>query len=434
MEWWLIGSLMFLAFIVCLLVGIPVAFSLGIVSTVTALLLFGTGGLEIIASTTYIVCTSFVMIAVPLFIFMGEIIMASGASGDAYKAVDAWFGRVRGGSAVSTVVTATIFGAVSGFSPAACATVGSISIPEMFERKYDKGLAIGAVGGGACLDILIPPSLLMIIYGQLAGVSVAGLFYGGIIPGLAGTILFIAYIIVRSTLDPRVAPAGTPVNWKRRLGLTVQLLPLILLIVLVMGTIWAGIATPTEAGGIGAFGAACLLVAYRRFNWPTVTHLIYNTVKLTAMLLMVLIGANALTQMLAYVGFTLNFGKLVAGLEVSRWVIMAGMQLTIMFLGCFIDPGSILFILTPIYVPIIVSLGFDPLWFGILLMINCELATITPPVGLNLYVLKGIVGEKATFADIVRGVAPYWWLHLMLMVLVMLFPPLATWLPSLRPR
>jgi len=434
MEWWLTGSLMFLAFIACLMVGIPVAFSLGMVSTVTVLLLFGTGGLEIIASTAYIVCTSFVMIAVPLFIFMGEIIMASGASGNAYRAVDAWFGRVRGGSAVSTVVTATIFGAVSGFSPAACAAVGSISIPEMFKRKYDKGLAIGAVGGGACLDILIPPSLLMIIYGQLAGVSVAGLFYGGIIPGLVGSSLFITYIMVRSILDPRVAPAGMPVNWKKRLGLTVQLLPLILLIILVMGTIWGGIATPTEAGGLGAFGAACLLVAYRRFNWTIVSRLLYNTVRLTGMLLIVLIGANAFTQMLAYVGFTLNFGKLVAGLEVSRWVIIAGMQMTIMFLGCFIDPGSILFILTPIYVPIIVSLGFDPLWFGILLMINCELATITPPVGLNLYVLKGIVGEKATFADIVRGVAPYWWLHLMLMVLVMLFPPLATWLPSLRPK
>jgi tripartite ATP-independent transporter DctM subunit len=434
MEWWLFGSLMFLVFIACLVIGIPVAFSLGMVATVAVFFLFGTGGFQIIASTAYGVCTSFVMIAVPLFIFMGEIILASGISAQAFRAVDVWFGKVRGGSAVSSVVATTVFGAVTGFSPASCAAIGSISIPEMLKRNYDKGLSIGAVGGGACLAILIPPSLLMIIYGQLAGVSVAGLFYGGVVPGLIGSCFFIAYIVIRSTLNPSLVPWHTQVSWGERLKLSLHLLPLVLLILLVLGTIWSGMATPTEAAGLGAFGATCLLVARRRFDWATVSRLLNNTVKLTGMLFMILIAANIFTQILAYVGFTLNFGKLVGNLEVSRWVIMAGMQITIILLGCFIDPGSILFILTPIYVPIIVSLGFDPLWFGIVLMINLELATITPPVGLNLYVLKIIVGEKASFADIVKGVAPYWLLHLLLMMLVMLFPLLATWLPSLRPK
>jgi tripartite ATP-independent transporter DctM subunit len=433
MEWWLSGSLMFLAFIACLATGIPVAFSLGTVATVAVFILFGTGGFEIIASTAYGVCTSFVMIAVPLFIFMGELIMASGISAQAFRAIDAWFGRVRGGTAVSSVAATTVFGAVTGFSPASCAAIGSISIPEMLKRNYDKGLAIGAVGGGACLAILIPPSLLMIIYGQLAGVSVAGLFYGGIIPGLIGSCFFIAYIVIRSTLNRSLVPWQTQVSWGERLKLSLHILPLVLLILLVLGTIWGGIATPTEAAGLGALGAASLLVASGWYNWATVSRLLNNTVRLTGMLLMVLIGANIFTQILAYLGFTLNFGKLIAGLEIPRWMIMAGMQIIIMFLGCFIDPGSILFILTPIYVPIIVSLGFDPLWFGIVLMINLELATITPPVGLNLYVLKSIVGERASFADIVVGVAPYWGLHFLLLVVVMLFPPLATWLPSLRP-
>jgi tripartite ATP-independent transporter DctM subunit len=425
---------MFLVFIACLVIGIPVAFSLGMVATVAVFILFGTAGFQIIASTAYGVCTSFVMIAVPLFIFMGEVIMASGISAQAFRAIDAWFGRVRGGSAVSSVVATTVFGAVTGFSPASCAAIGSISIPEMLKRNYDKGLSIGAVGGGACLAILIPPSLLMIIYGQLAGVSVAGLFYGGVVPGLIGSFFFIVYIVIRSALNPRLAPWHTRVSLRERLKLSLHLLPLVLLILLVLGTIWGGIATPTEAAGLGAFGAVCLLIASKRFNLETVSRLLNNTVRLTGMLFMILIAANVFTQILAYVGFTLNFGKLVAHLEISRWVIIAGMQMTIMLLGCFIDPGSILFILTPIYVPIIVSLGFDPLWFGIVLMINLELATITPPVGLNLYVLKIIVDKKATFADIVKGVAPYWLLHLLLMVVVMLFPVLATWLPSLRPR
>jgi tripartite ATP-independent transporter DctM subunit len=434
MAWWLIGTIMFLAFLGLLLIGIPVAFSLGSIAILSSMFLFGAQGLQLVASTAYVVSTSFVMIAVPLFIFMGEIIMESGASGDAFRAVDAWFGRVRGGTAVSTIVSTTIFGAVTGFSPASCAAIGSISIPAMLQRRYDKGLAFGSVGGGACLAILIPPSLLMIIYGSLADVSVASLFYGGIIPGLLGSALFIAYVILRTTLTPSIAPWRTQASWGEKMKLSVRLIPLLLLIILVMGTIWGGIATPTEAAAIGSFGAILILVGYKKFGAETLGHILVRTARSTGMLLILLIGANAFTQVLSYVGFTANLGKLVLAFEVSRWTILIITQLTILALGCFLDPGSMLFILTPIYAPIIVRLGFDPLWFGILLMINCELATITPPVGLNLYVLKSIGGEEVSFTDVIKGVGPFWGLHLLLMIMVMVFPQLATWLPSLRPK
>jgi tripartite ATP-independent transporter DctM subunit len=201
-----------------------------------------------------------------------------------------------------------------------------------------------------------------------------------------------------------------------------------------MGTIWGGIATPTEAAAIGSFGALFILVGYKRFDARTLRLILVRTARSTGMLLILLIGANAFTQVLAYVGFTANLGKLVLGVEVSPWAILIITQLTVLILGCFVDPGSILFILTPIYAPIIVRLGFDPLWFGILLMINCELATITPPVGLNLYVLKSIGGREVSFADITKGVGPFWGLHLLLMAIVMVFPQLATWLPNLRTK
>ena len=434
MEWWLIGTIMFLAFVVFLLIGIPVAFSLGSIAIFSSLFLFGAPGLQIIASTAYVVSTNFVMIAVPLFILMGETIMESGASHDAFRAVDGWFGRIGGGTAVSAVVSTTLFGAITGFSPASCAAIGSISIPAMLQRKYNQGLAMGSVGAGACLAILIPPSLLMIIYGQLADVSVASLFYGGIIPGLVGSLLFIAYIVLRTTLNPAIAPWRTHVGWAERIKMSWRLIPLLLLIVLVLGTIWGGVATRTEAAAIGAFGASLILLGYKKWKWPAFAGILLRTARATGMLLMLLICASALTQVLAYVGFTSNLGKLVIGLEVSPWIVLVIMQLTVLILGCFIDPGSILFILTPIYVPIIVSLGFNPLWFGILLMINCELATITPPVGLNLYVLKSIAGKEVSFMTIVKGVGPFWALHLLLMLIVILFPQLATWLPSLQPK
>ena len=430
MPWELVMVLLFGGLLVCLAGGIPVAFALGGMGAISAFVVWGPKGADILATTAYNVSTNYVIIAVPLFILMGETAMASGVTGEAYKGMDCTIGRLPGGLAIAAVGTACIFGAVSGVSIAACAAVGSMALPEMFKRGYDKGLAIGAVGGGACLDILIPPSVLMVIYGLLSNVSIPKLFFAGFVPGFLSAGIFSIYIMVRCTLNPSLAPYRSKASLKETMASLSGLAPLLGLIAVVLGTIWFGIATATEAAGVGALGSIVLALGYRKLNWRVFKTIMLTTLKMTCMLLFILIGATLFTQMLAYQGVAAGMSQAIAGLNIPGWAVIAGTQVLVIFLGCFMDAGSILMITVPIFVPVIVNLGYDPLWFGILLMINSELSTLTPPVGTNIFVLKGVVPE-VSFAEIVRGVMPYWFLHIVVMCLVGVFPQLATWLPSL---
>ena len=431
MEWWLTGTILFSALIIILASGIPVAFGLGFVSLVAMYLLWGFSGLINVATTAYSTNIHFMLIAVPLFIFMGECVAVSGMGKDAFEMIDTWLGFLPGGIAVTTVGTCTVFGAVTGFSPATCAALGPVTIPEMLKRGYNKGFALGAIAAGAGLAIIIPPSTLMVVYGFLAEVSIGKLFLGGLIPGLLLSAIMMLSIIIRSRLNPGLAPYRKKSDWSERLRKSIFVAPFAVLIMLVLGTIWGGIATPTEGAALGASGGLVLLAFYRRLDWSTFKRILLSTVHVNCMVMFILIGATLFTTVLAYTGFTVKLAAWVTSFPISKWYIFAFMMLSVFFLGCVMDPGSILFITIPIFLPIIQKLGFDPLWFGIVMLLNLEIATITPPVGLNLYVLKGVAPPEVTLNDIIKGSSPYWALDAIGLLTIVVFPPLATWLPNM---
>jgi len=300
----------------------------------------------------------------------------------------------------------------------------------MANRKYDPGLAMGAMGGGSALAVLIPPSVPLIMYGFLSGASIARLFFGGVIPGIVGSLLFITYILVRVRINPSLAPRGLAVSWRERLGNTWRILPLFILILLVLGSLWGGMATPTEAAALGSFGAFVMVMFYRRLSWPNFKQIMIRTVEINAMVCAIVIGAFAFTQILSYSGFVTNFSSLIASLPVSPWIILSLMMLTNIFLGCFLDTMGVLFLTLPIYLPVVTELGFDLIWFGVLIVINTEIGCLTPPVGINLYILKGVAPPEWNMTMAILGVAPYWFLYLILLILVALVPQLALWLPS----
>jgi len=430
MEWWLTGVILFSSLLIFLASGIPVAFGLGFLSLIAMYILWGFDGLIILATTSYTTNVHFMLIAVPLFIFMGECIAVSGIGKDAFEMIDTWLGFLPGGIAVTSVGTCTIFGAVTGFSPATCAALGPVTIPEMLRRGYDKGFSVGAIATGAGIAIIIPPSTLMVLYGFLAEVSIGKLFLAGVIPGLILSAVIIISIIIRASLNPKLAPYRKKSDWKERINKSVFVAPFVALILLVLGTIWGGVATPTEGAALGATGGLVLLMLYGRLNWPTFREIIIATVRVNCMVMFILIGATLFTEVLAYVGFTAKLAEWATSLVISRWFIFAFMMVSIFFMGCVMDPGSILFITIPIFLPIIQNLGFDPLWFGIVILLNLEIATITPPVGLNLYVLKGVAPPEVSLDDIIRGAAPYWFIDAIALFVIVLFPALVTWLPN----
>lgn len=430
MEWWLFPILLLGSLIFLLSIGMPVGFALCLVGLGGVFFSIGPNALIMVASASFDTASNFLLIAVPLFILMGEVILLSGIGKKAFDAVEKWLGWLPGGLAVSSVATCTVFGAVTGFSPATTAAIGSSAVPQMMQRGYHRGLATGSIAGGAALAILIPPSILMVLFGVIGEVSVGRLFLAGFIPGIVLSGLFIGYIVVRVMLNPRLAPSHGKSTWGERWLVTRHLLPVIVIILLVLGSIYLGVATPSEAAALGALGTIIVAILYRELHLKNLVGVAIRTAETTGMLLIILIGATLLSKVLAYQGTIMQLAEWVTSLEASRWVVLIAMQILVFILGCFMDPGSILFITTPIFMPIIRLQGFDPIWFGIILMINLELATITPPVGLNLYVMKSIAPKEVTLVDIMKGCIPFWFLHIAGMALVMVFPQIALWLPS----
>jgi tripartite ATP-independent transporter DctM subunit len=433
MEWLLYGVICFLFLFLLLFIGVPVAFSLSFVSIVVMYTMWGFDGLITVASTVYSTNANFLLIAIPLFIFMGECVAISGVGGDAFKMIDVWLGRLPGGLAITAVGCCTIFGAVTGFAPATCSALGPAIIPELLKRRYDKALGLGALAGGAGLAVIIPPSIPMVIYGFLAEVSIGRLFYGGVLPGLIIAAIFSVYIIGRVMLNPALAPvaAGGKRTFKEKLRGSVYILPFIGLIFLVLGTIWGGVASPSEAAAMGALGSILLLVGYKRITWSLFRQILFATVRVNCLVMFILVGGILFTQVLVGLGVASELTKLVASLPVSKWVVFAIMQLLLLVGGCFLDPPSLLFISMPIFLPIVKVLGFDLYWFGVLAVINTGIAPMTPPLGVVLYVLKYVSPPEISLQDIIRGSAPYWLLYLIGMLPVIFFPQLVAWLPSM---
>lgn len=432
----MITLLLLVSLFLLIFTGLPLAFSLGSVGIVFTYIFLGPDSLFLLASRARSTMFIYVMIAVPLFMFMASILDKSGLADDLYNALSIWMGPVRGGLAMGTVVICTLMAAMSGVSAAAVLTMGVIALPAMLKRGYDKSIALGSITAGGALGQLIPPSILMVIYGGVAGVSVGKLFMGGVLPGLLLAGLFIAYIAIRSFIQKDIAPAlhekeRREITWGQKIASLKSIILPALLIIGVLGSIFKGIATPTEAAAIGAGGSIVCGLIYRRLTWEIIRTACFNTLKSTCMVMWIMIGSMLFVSFYFSIGGADFVKETLLGMGVNRWFIIFGMQVVLFVLGCLLDPSGIVLLCTPLFLPIVEALGFDPLWFGVLFIVNLEMAYLTPPFGYNLFYLKSVVSEDITMGDIYRSVWPFVLLQMIGLTCCMIFPQIILWLPGL---
>jgi tripartite ATP-independent transporter DctM subunit len=409
--------------------GLEIAASLGIFSIIGLVVALDQSPF-IVARMTWGVAYNHVLTAIPLFVFMGEIFLRSGISERLFNGLQKWVGRLPGGLASTIVVACTIFSAISGSSPATAATVGAISIPEMKKNGYDTKLAYGVVAAGGTLGILIPPSITMIVYGAFVGISVVDLFKAGIIPGMLLAAAFIAMIMIRAKLNPAIAPRSeVSATWSEKLHAIRDIAPLFLIIGAVLGGIMMGITTPTEGAAVGVVFSIVFSFLYKKLTWKVIKESALDSVKMTSMILFVIFGANAL----AYIVQSMKIPEIIAtpilALDVSKYTIIFFICALYFVLGCFLDVLSMLLVTIPLIVPIIPKLGYDLTWFGIVFVICTEAGMITPPVGLNLFVIQGI-DKDATLVDIMLGSIPFLAIITIMIAIIVLFPDIVLWLPS----
>lgn len=383
----LITILMFIILVGALISGIPISFALGGIALVFIFSARGFSPLQMVATTTYGWMNNYYIQCIPLFTFMALMLERSGVVDQLYQMMYLWTGSLRGGLAIGSVLISTIFAAMVGLGGMAVLTLGLVALPEMLRRGYDKSLAMGSIMGGSALGILIPPSLPMVLYGTMAEVSIGKLLIGGILPGLVTSGIFIIYIGIRCFFKPELGPAVSveEATWRERLrSLKAVLFPM-LLIIAVLGSIWLGVATATEAASIGALGSIVAAAINRKLTWENVKIACTGTLKLSCMIMWLIFGAALFASVYTGLGAREFVSKIIIELPLGRWGIFILMQLILLFLGCFMDPGGIIMITVPIFVPIIRTLGFDPIWYGIIFTMNMEMAFLTPPFGFNLF-------------------------------------------------
>lgn len=415
------------ALLVLLAIGVPVAFSLG-ASGLLGMVLFmpGDGALEQIPILAYKALDDFVLCAVPLYILMSAILLKGKVGEDLFDLGNKWLRHLPGGLGIATIVACGIFAAITGSSVACAVTVGAIAIPEMLKRGYDRSVVLGAVAGGGTLGILIPPSIPMILYGSITGESIGQLFMSGVLPGVLMTVFFIFIVVYRSRHLKLEKKAPLSERFAALKGAIWGLL----LPVIVVGGIYTGAFTPTEAAAVGTVYALFItFVIYRTLSVKDLPGILMETVGTSAMIFAIMIGASLFGFVLTILQVPQALTMMVAEVEVSRWVFFILINLLLLFLGCILETVSIIFITVPILYPIIKQLGFDPIWFNVVMQINMEMALITPPVGMNLFVLKGISPESR-MEDIIRGVIPYIGVMAVEILFLCFVPELATWLPS----
>jgi tripartite ATP-independent transporter DctM subunit len=431
-----ITLIMFGLLVVLLFSGMPLAFALGSLALGSSYFLWGPQSMLLIAIQSWGVMNSYFLVAIPLYIFMANMLQRSGIIEDMFRVMQMWFGPLRGGLAIGTVVICTLMAAMTGVVGAAVATMGILALPAMLSRRYDKRIAVGAICAGGTLGILIPPSVITIVYAVTAGVSIGKMFIGGLLPGLLLSLLFIVYIAFRCWLQPELGPAPS-LEERNRYNFLDKLIALkgvilpILLIFAVLGSIYAGIATPTEAAGVGCVGAIISSAVYRRLRWENLKESVESTAVITAMILWITIGARCFISVFSAVGGDELIHDFVSQLSVNRWFILILIQLMLIFLGLFLDEIGIILLTVPIFLPIIRELNFDPIWFGILFLINAQMDYITPPFGYTLFYLKGVAPPEVTMGDIYKGIIPFVLLQAGGLALCMIFPEIILWLPSL---
>ncbi|MGR7994323.1 MULTISPECIES: TRAP transporter large permease [unclassified Xanthobacter] len=417
------------ALFILLVLGLPVAFAMAISGSIGLLMVGGMPMLSgILETVPFSTANSYEMITIPMFLLMAELVIVSGVADDLFTAASKWVGRVPGGLAMATAVAGAGFGAISGSSTAAAATLSSTSIPAMLRQGYDPKLAGGVVAISGTLAMMIPPSIALVVFGIIGDVSIGALLIGGIIPGLLVTLTIILTVLALVTLDPSSAPAGRAYSMREKLASLKVSGPMIVLFAAVTGTIYLGIATPTEAAAIGAFGALVLAFFSGKLTLKALTRSLVRAGHATAMILMIILCAHIFGTFFTLTQITQDLVHWVGELQVSRWVIIALILFGYIILGCFMDQFAILILTVPVVLPVVVSLGFDPIWFGILAVVTAEVGMVTPPMGLNVFVVSRYTGRP--LGEVFAGVMPHVVSHLILIAILTAFPSIILWLPS----
>ena len=382
-----------------------------------------------IGVTTFNLTYNFVLTAIPLFIFMGEIILRTGFSARLYRGLSRWFQLLPGGLLHSNIGACGLFAAVSGSSVATAAAIGTVALPELEKRKYDRKLSAGSLAAGGVLGPLIPPSIAFIIYGVITETSIVRLFMAGVFPGLLLTGMFMAYIGVRVVLDRSLVPKEEPDSWRSRVVGSVEILPIAFLMFVVLGGIYAGVMTPTEAAAVGAFGALLMAAAFRMLNRQVLWAALKEATRSTAFIMFIIVGAMLLGVVLANLRIPGALAKMVLDADLTPLMVMLAIYAIYFVMGIFFDGISMMIITLPVIFPVVVAVGYDPVWFGVAFVIIMEVGLLTPPVGLNLYVIHGI-SKHRPFSEVALGSAPFFMVMLVALAIVHAFPQLSLWLPS----
>jgi tripartite ATP-independent transporter DctM subunit len=434
---WIEGSvLLFGGLVAAMVLGLPVAFAFLVLNVIGAVLfLGGEPGLAQLARNAVQSITSFSLTPIPFFVLMGEVLFHTGV---ALKAIDAFallIRRVPGRLSVIAIVAGTVFSAISGSTIATTALLGSLMLPTMLARGYDPRMAMGPIMGIGGVDMLIPPSALTVLLGSLAGISIAGLLIGGIVPGLILSLMYVGYIIARAAIDPTLAPEQQqaeegPRGAARWLPFATHVVPLVLIFALVIGAMTGGIATPTEAAAIGAAGTIAAAALYRSLTWANLMKALTGTVAVSGTILFIIVGATTFSQVLSFSGVVNGLIEVVTGLGLSVNALVIAMLLILLFLGCFVDQVSMMLITLPFFMPLVQRYGIEPIWFGVLFLICMQLGLLTPPFGLLLFTMKGVAPRAITMHQVYMASLPYIAMSLVILVLIFFFPVIATWLPA----
>lgn len=422
----LITVLMFGGLILLLFAGVPIAFVAGSMAVIVTMLVLGTGAFYLVVSHVWTEMTEFSLVAIPLFIFMANVLERSGIGERLFGAIHVWMGSIRGSLAVSTILATTVLAAMVGIVGAGEVLMGLIALPAMLKRGYNKSLALGCILAGGGLGQLIPPSVMLIVYGLVANVSIGKLFAGGLGAGLLLVVLYLTYILSRSYLQPNYAPPAPleerSVPFKQKiLALQGLIIPLSL-VLLVLGSIFQGAATPTEAAGVGAVGALVSAAIHRRLNWQLVNDAVIRTIRSTAMILWIFFAVSAFSSVFTLAGGGEMIGDAILNLPLGPWGILIAIQAFYIVMGVPMDWLGILLITGPVVIPIVKDLGFDLIWFGVLFDVNMQIAYLSPPVGAAMFYLKSVAPKDITMGDIFRAALPFAGLQFIGLILIMVFP------------
>lgn len=425
--------IMFSGLTLLMLSGLPIAFVLGGLSLILTVTLWNPESVIIIVLQVFDTMRSEALLGIPLYILMAGILQRSGVIEDLYSAMELWFGRLRGGLAIGTVFISVVMAAMTGVVGAAVTAMGVLALPEMLKRKYDPALATGTICASGTLGILIPPSVLTIVYAITAQVSIGKMLIAGIVPGLILAALYVIYILLLAYLKPDRIPAGASVNVpfsKKLLSLRAVILP-IFLIIAILGSIFFGIATPTEAAAVGVLGAIIASAIRKKLHFNNLKESALQALKATAMILWITIGAKAYVAIFTGLGGASTLMAFIQGLDVHPYLILACMMLLLIFLGTVLDEIGIILLTVPVFLPIVRALGFDEIWFGVLYAITIQTGYISPPFGYTLFYMKGALPAHISMTTVYRGVLPFMLLQIVALCLIAAFPSLVTWLPRM---